>query len=545
MCPRPRKFEPLFEELKQLSSSPSDLLIQAVGGILGGALSIEDLLETLLDRAIQDCGAQRGFVLINADAGGYHFLAARHARSDDLSEPWKLISKTIVERVMTTQTPAFSPDATRDPSLAGIHSVQSLAIHSLLCFPLTWLGQSIGAIYLDSHVDRFGERERSLAEELAEKASTTLGLLLSVRNYQKVIEGLQQEVQWLQRRTLPSESQPIAIVGQSEPMRSLKLEAAQVARTELTVLLVGETGTGKDLFARWIHELSPRRTGPYVAVNCAAIQDNLAESELFGHTRGAYTGAITPRGGRVEQAQGGTLFLDEIGDMSPNVQAKMLRLLESGEYFRLGEDKPRQADIRVVAATNRDLAALMEGGKFRQDLFYRMDQYRLSLPPLRERTEDIPALADHVLSQYGPDRPPTIEPEAMELLQSLPWPGNVRELNHLLRRCLIGLEPGGSIVAARIRRHLPAGLGPAAAAAAKSEPPVQLVPLADAVRQFERDYLEKQLRLQPGLSRAELAKRLGLSLRTLYNKLRELGIRAPRGTAAEEEGAAGPGAEEP
>jgi transcriptional regulator with GAF, ATPase, and Fis domain len=516
------EFDRLFEDLRRLSGSPADLLLHGASNILGGALRIEDLIRAILDRAIEQCGARRGFVLLRAGLGDFDVLAARRAASGDLSEPWKQVSSTIVQRVLETQRTAFSRDACSDPQFSDTSSVMRLSIHSLLCCPLVWLGQSIGALYLDhdGSADRFAERERVLVEELAEKASIVLGILLTVQNHQRLIDDLHQEVQWLQRRSRPSEAQPV-LVGLSDAFRRVKLEAAQVARSDLSVLLVGETGTGKDLFARWIHDLSPRRTGPFVPVNCPAVQDSLAESELFGHTKDAYTGATAARAGRVEQAEGGTLFLDEIGDMGAAVQAKMLRLLESGEYCRLGEDRIRRANIRVIAATNRDLPAFIAADRFRQDLFFRLDQYRLDLPPLRARPEDIEPLALYILAQCCPEGSPPLEPEALALLRSHPWPGNVRELGHVLRRCLLGHDPGQPITARRLQPHLPA-LGVLQRERASAEP---ALPLREAMRQFEREYLELEMQRHPGESRSELAERLGIPLRTLHHRMRELGLR--------------------
>jgi two-component system, NtrC family, response regulator len=207
--------------------------------------------------------------------------------------------------------------------------------------------------------------------------------------------------------------------------------------------------------------------------------------------------------------------------MGAAVQAKMLRLLESGEYCRLGEDRIRRANIRVIAATNRDLPAFIAADRFRQDLFFRLDQYRLDLPPLRARPEDIEPLALYILAQCCPEGSPPLEPEALALLRSHPWPGNVRELGHVLRRCLLGHDPGQPITARRLQPHLPA-LGVLQRERASAEP---ALPLREAMRQFEREYLELEMQRHPGESRSELAERLGIPLRTLHHRMRELGLR--------------------
>jgi two-component system response regulator FlrC len=230
-----------------------------------------------------------------------------------------------------------------------------------------------------------------------------------------------------------------------------------VAPTETTVMLTGESGTGKEVVARFIHRGSPRARGPFVALNCAALPETLLESELFGHEKGAFTGAAAAHPGRIEQAAGGVLFLDEVGEMSPAVQAKLLRVLQEREYQRLGGTRPLKANVRVLAATNRDLDAALARGQFREDLYYRLRVFEVRLPPLRERRDDILPMAEAFLEELGPavGRPAAgISRQAHEALLSYPWPGNVRELRNVLERASI-LCDGGLITL----EHLPAGMG--------------------------------------------------------------------------------------
>lgn len=247
------------------------------------------------------------------------------------------------------------------------------------------------------------------------------------------------------------------IVGQSQSLREAMRLLLQVAPTELPVLITGETGTGKELFARAIHGLSPRRRYPFVSLNCAAIPETLLESELFGHVRGAFTGATSDRQGFFEVAHQGTLFLDEIGDMPLSIQAKVLRVLENGEFSPLGSSEIRRVDVRLIAATNRDLERAVQEGTFRQDLYYRLNAVRIHLPPLRERPEDIPVLVEYFAARTCERLGITFEgiaPEALELLQHYPWPGNVRELRNLIET-LITLERGAYITAEMVQRYLP------------------------------------------------------------------------------------------
>jgi DNA-binding NtrC family response regulator len=244
------------------------------------------------------------------------------------------------------------------------------------------------------------------------------------------------------------------IVGAHPRFRTALRLLQKVGPRESNVLLTGESGTGKELFARAIHALSPRRQGPCVALNCAAIPESLLENELFGHEKGAFTGADRRQPGRVELAEGGTLFLDEIGELPSGVQGKMLRVLEERTYERVGGGRTLRADIRLVAATNRDLAAMVEAGEFRADLFFRLNVFPIELPPLKERAGDIPLLARHLLEEiarrHHAEPPPRIEEAALELLAAQPWPGNVRELANVLERAVI-LAEGPSLGAADLR----------------------------------------------------------------------------------------------
>ncbi|MCB2225046.1 MAG: sigma 54-interacting transcriptional regulator [Desulfarculaceae bacterium] len=303
--------------------------------------------------------------------------------------------------------------------------------------------------------------------------------------------------------------------GKSEPMRALFRVLPEAARSGATVLIRGESGTGKELVARALHDLSPRHEGPFVAVNCAAIPEALMESELFGHVRGAFTGADRERQGRLAAAQGGTLFLDEVGDLPLGLQVKLLRALDSGEYSPLGSNQARKADARVVAATHRDLEGEMARGAFRQDLYYRLNVVELKLPPLRERREDIPLLADHFLERLAAERGEPvrrISPQAMARLMEYPWPGNVRELQNALEHALV-LAQGRALEV----RHLPAGLQSAASGGAGAAAP-QL-----NLEQRERAAMEQALALNSG-HRGRTAAALGISPTTLWRKMKRYGL---------------------
>jgi DNA-binding NtrC family response regulator len=309
--------------------------------------------------------------------------------------------------------------------------------------------------------------------------------------------------------TLPSD---IPMVGRAPAMRALVDTAIRVARSRATVLITGESGTGKELFARLVHRESPRRGKPFVRVNCAALAETLLESELFGHERGAFTGAVARREGRFEMADGGTLFLDEIGETSPALQAKLLRVLEEREFERVGGTKTLTTDVRVVAATNRDLEKEIEEGRFREDLFYRLKVVQLRIPPLRERREDVDALAQHFLEKYSREngsRVRRIGDDALALLRAHSWPGNVRELENTIERAVV-LDAGEILEA----RQLAIEIGRDGAA-----------PQLDVSAHVGRtlDDLERALILRTlestGNHRKEAARLLGVTPRTLTNKI--------------------------
>lgn len=308
-----------------------------------------------------------------------------------------------------------------------------------------------------------------------------------------------------------------AIVGRSPALVQLLETVDTVAPSDAPVLITGETGTGKELVARRIHELSDRRDKPFVAVNCAAFPETLLEAELFGHAQGAFTGANKAREGRFASADGGTLLLDEVGEISPVAQAKLLRVLQEGVIEPLGTDTPRSIDVRVLSATHRDLEQLVKDGTFREDLFYRLDVIDVHLPPLREREGDLALLVEFFLERYaGTGEVPEVSPEAWAALASHPFFGNVRELEHVVHRAVI-LSRGATIEP----KHLPKALGEGTSAVA--EPSNDVRPLAVAAKEFERTYIERALAATDG-KKARAAELLGISRKNLWEKCRALGI---------------------
>ena len=340
-------------------------------------------------------------------------------------------------------------------------------------------------------------------------------LLLTLKNALR-LDRLQRENAELRRYW----QDELALIGESAGMAALRGRVERVAAADASILVLGENGTGKELVARAIHELSPRRAHPFVKMNCAAVPAELVESELFGHEKGAFSGAVAQRRGRFEQADGGTLFLDEIGDMPPPMQAKLLRVLQDGEITRVGGAGVVKVDVRVLSATNQDMDGLIAAGRFREDLLYRINTVSIRVPALRDRASDIPALVAHFAAgaaRRNHWKPRAFSPAAVALLQQQPWKGNVRELRNVVERALI-LSDADPIGPDDVRQALP---GAPSAQAAPAAPPEGA--LADLVERYEREVIRQRLK-QAGGHVTNAARSLGLERSHLYKKCRQLGI---------------------
>jgi two-component system, NtrC family, nitrogen regulation response regulator NtrX len=364
-----------------------------------------------------------------------------------------------------------------------------------------------------AHIEMAVRATKLGALDFLEKPISTEKLLLAVENALR-LRRLETENQQLRQRLGKHE-----IVWKGEAMRRVMTQVERVAATETRVCILGETGTGKELVARTLHERSARSSGPFVTLNCAAVPAELIESELFGHEKGSFTGAAGRHVGKFEQAERGTIFLDEIGDMPLQMQAKLLRVLEEDEIERVGGEKPIRIDVRVLVATHRDLEAQVKEGKFRQDLFHRIYVFPLVLPPLRERREDISGLIEHfaaqVCAQNGWKTVP-FTTEAIEELQSLPWSGNVRELRNMVERLML-LAPNGEVDLDTVKLTLPRGAGSPGDATSGSGA------LAERVQGFEREVILAELKKHHN-NVTSAAKALHLERSHLYKKAEQLGI---------------------
>jgi DNA-binding NtrC family response regulator len=313
------------------------------------------------------------------------------------------------------------------------------------------------------------------------------------------------------------------VVGESQAMRELFAGAKRAAPSKATILLRGESGSGKGVVAEYIHRESDRFAGPFVYVNCVALSDELIESTLFGHEKGAFTGAVARKIGRFETATGGTAFLDEIGDISPRLQTKLLHFLETGEFERVGGTRTLNVDCRIISATNRDLEAAVRDGNFREDLFYRLNVISLEVPPLRDRGEDIPTLAEFFLARFASELKRTgltIAPETMGILKGYEWPGNVRQMKNALERMVV-MAPGEVLTPAVLPVEILRGAGPDAPAVFDEG---GILPLRDAEREFRKQHLRRALAVTEG-NQTKAADLLGIQRSSLNRQMKELGLR--------------------
>jgi two-component system nitrogen regulation response regulator NtrX len=389
-----------------------------------------------------------------------------------------------------------------------------------------WPGMPVVMISGHANVPMAVEATRAGAFDFLEKPLSRERVLIAVRNALR-LGHLGRRVE----RYEATEALRYQLVGTSPVMEEIRRQIAKVGPTGATVLITGESGTGKELVARALHEASPRREGPFVKVNCAAIPDELIETELFGCVRGAYTGAVESRKGKFLAADRGTIFLDEVGDMSPRVQAKVLRAIQEGEVERVGDTRTLKVDVRVIAATNKDLVAEAAAGRFREDLYFRLNVVPLHVPPLRERREDIPALCEHFLQLYAQENDlpsKRLEPAAVDLLKGLPWKGNVRELRNAIERLAI-LTDGEVITEADVRSLVFTGSAAVPGAGGdrvfvpEPEEIRAIGGLVEARRRFERACIEACLR-RTGGNVSQAARWLGIERTNLHKKMQALGI---------------------
>lgn len=457
----------------------------------------DEMLDEIMNTALKTLEAERGFIaLVDENSGELSCELVRSIGKSDFVDRLE-VSRTIVHKVLNDGVSIMTVNAQEDTKFDKAKSIREYDIRSAVCAPLLFREDVLGVVYLDNRgsAGSFSQDDQMFLIALCHQAGVALG---NARLHRRVV----QENIWLESTLKPK----FQIIGDSEKMKRVFDTIKKVAPTDITVLVEGDTGTGKELVARAIHTLSPRREHAFIPVNCAAIPKELIESELFGHEKGAFTGATNAREGKFQSAHGGTILLDEIGDMSLDLQAKVLRILEDKELQRVGGSKSIPVDVRIIAATNKDLAGAVEKGTFREDLYYRLNVVAVKLPALKERKEDIMPLAEYFIA----GRVKKISSKAKRLMESYDWPGNVRELRNCIDRAVV-LGDGKTIQPEDLPYNFRKG--------GKVIP----APL-ETLDHLEEDHIVRVLRYTNG-NKSEAAKILGITRQTLDNKIKKYGIK--------------------
>lgn len=400
-----------------------------IGKLIISESDIDKVLTIAIDQAIEIANAERGLVILFDEDEAILFQTARHLNKQDIEKPEFEISRTIINKVKCEKTIFYRDDALKDKEIQKSSSAARLNILSVICLPLCHEEKLFGVVYLDNRTVEgvFSEQTCHFIENFGEFISLAAYHALDRKRLLNHISALGKEL----RDKYRFEN----IIGHHPKMVEILKLVAQIAESEATILIQGESGTGKELVARAIHFNSRRNNKPFVPINCGAIPESLLESELFGHVKGAFTGAINDKVGWFETADAGTIFLDEVSEMTPALQVKLLRVLQSGEYSKVGSTNIRTCNVRIIAATNKDLFSLVEKEQFRQDLYYRLDVIKIDLPPLRDRRSDIPLLIHHFLEKYNAQCGKEIRglsQNAESLLMEYEFPGNVRELENAI-----------------------------------------------------------------------------------------------------------------
>jgi transcriptional regulator with GAF, ATPase, and Fis domain len=466
------------------------------------------LANLLLALILDTIPAEHGAILLTGDSSEEVLYSEHSYRTAGCSGP-AILSRTVIERVLTDKVSLLSNDVMEQSGLRSAESLLLAMISSVLVAPLVASRRALGVIYLDSTNPqlRFDEQHLQLLTGIAGVAAASLENALRVRDLESENNRLKAEINLRHN-----------MVGDGPAMRKVLEFVTKAAPTGSTVLIGGESGTGKELVARAIHRNSPRAGKSFVAINCAALTESLLESELFGHERGAFTGAVAQKRGKLEEAEGGTLFLDEVGELAPGIQAKMLRVLQEREFERVGGTRTIKANVRLIAATNRDLEQASRSGSFRQDLYYRLNVVSLTTPPLRERREDIPLLANYFVQKHAAAVGRNVmglSGQARTCLMQYQWPGNVRELENAIER---------AVVLGSTEKILPEDL-PESVLEADHGEEAGGTRFNDAVKQAKKQIILTAI-AQAGGNYAEAARLLGLHPSNLHRVIRNLGMRA-------------------
>ena len=463
-----------------------------------GTYKFDELLEALMDSVVGVTSADKGFLVL-WDNEVPRICVARNLKQENIDDAIDQLSDSIIARVLATKQPLIVSDALKDDQFANAKSIMKLNVVSVMCVPLMDKETLIGLIYVgnDNVVALFDDRSLEALTIFAAQASLIVKNALLIDELRGDRDQLRGQIESMRFGRL---------IGSCEAMRLVFEKVRKVATTDISVLITGETGTGKELIAKEIHDRSSREKGPFVTINCGAIPENLLESELFGHVKGAFTGAIANKLGKFQSANGGTLFLDEVGELPVLLQVKLLRALQEKTVVRVGSTRPEFVDIRILAATNRDLEQGIKNGDFREDLYYRVNVVNIRLPPLRERGDDILVIAKYFLNRYNEEFATRIRgfsPNATIAMRKYHWPGNIRQLENHIKKAVV-LADAPLLAPEDLDLNV------------ESLPPI--VPLAQAKEDFQRDYINEALQRNNG-NRTKTARDLGVDPRTIFRHL--------------------------
>jgi transcriptional regulator with GAF, ATPase, and Fis domain len=466
-----------------------------------GSYDLDRLLENLMDEVIEVTRADKGFLIL-MESNEPRVKVARNLSRENIEDAVEKLSDSIIAKVVKDQKPLIIADAIDTPEFKASESVVNLKVHSVMCVPLMHKGELFGLLYVgnDRLVNRFEPKSLDMLTIFAAQASLILHNAL-------LVNELKLDNTELRKRL---EDQRYGdIVGACQGMRDVYKRIDKIALTDISVLITGETGTGKELIAREIHRHSPRAKGPFITINCGAIPENLLESELFGHVKGAFTGAVATRPGKFQAAISGTLFLDEIGEMPLQLQVKLLRALQEKVVYKVGDNRGEPVDIRVVAATNKILEEEVKKNTFREDLYYRLNVVTLKLPPLRERGEDVIVLGKFFLQKYAKEFSSKVKgftPAVTVAMKKYAWPGNIRELENRIKKAVVLADK--PLLGADDLDLKPENLDP-------------IMPLLQAKEEFQKRYINEVLARNNG-NRTKTAKDLGVDPRTIFRHLEKL-----------------------
>jgi len=470
---------------------------------------LDQLLELIIETATRMMDAKASsLLLLDRKTQKLYFKVATGAKGTDIKQFEIDLGQGIAGYVAQSGEPLLIPDVAKDPRwYKEISESIGFKTQSIACVPMKINGETIGVVEIIDKADGSSIRDEDLKilSVFADLAARAIGNARKIEHDKKEIRDLKNELRG-----------KYEIVGESKALRNVISDAIKVANSKSTTLLLGESGTGKELLARLIHRAGPRKDEPMIVLNCAALPETLLEDELFGHEKGAYTGAVARKIGKFELADGGTIFLDEIGEMSPGMQSKLLRILQEGVFYRVGGNKAIPVDVRVLSATNRNIEEDVAQGKFREDLYYRINVVQISMPPLRERREDIVMLAEHFLDIFKKERGTSnlaISKEAMDLMVEYDWPGNVREMKNALER---------AVVMGNGKQILPEDL-PTFACTPQYPGLVVGLSLKEAIDMFKKEFIVTNLRHTEG-NRSMAAKTMKIQRTYLSRLIAKFGI---------------------